>query len=223
MTEPTPGPSVSRQGGWWLVGVSVLGIGVGLYRVMEEPDAAPNLPVATAVAPERPSVAVPPVPGGRTVNVPRPTAGAPITTAAAPDAAAAPASASAPASQAPATKAALDTPAAASLLTVREVDAAVERWRADWASRDPSAYLAHYASGFPERDAFARRKTSLLNRASLIEVQVEDVRTRIEDGRAITRFTQFYRSDSYRSKNLKELVWVQEEGRLRILSEASLR
>ncbi len=221
MTEPTPGPSVSRQGGWWLVGVSVLGIGVGLYRVMEEPDAAPNLPVATAVAPERPSVAVPPVPGGQTVNVPRPTAG--ITTVAAPDAATAPASTSPPASQAPATKAALDTPAAPSLLTVREVDAAVERWRADWASRDPSAYLAHYASSFPERDAFARRKTSLLKRASLIEVQVEDVRTRIEDGRAITRFTQFYRSDSYRSKNLKELVWVQEEGRLRILSEASLR
>ncbi len=187
MTEPTPGPSVSRQGGWWLVGVSVLGIGVGLYRVMQEPDAAPNLPVATAVAPERPSVAVPPVPGGRAVALATP------------------------------------TPTASSLLTVREVDAAVERWRADWASRDPSAYLAHYASNFPERDAFARRKTSLLKRASVIEVQVEDVRTRIEDGRAITRFTQFYRSDSYRSKNLKELVWVQEEGRLRILSEASLR
>jgi hypothetical protein len=221
MTEPTPGPSVSRQGGWWLVGVSVLGIGVGLYRVMEEPDAAPNLPVATAVAPERPSVAVPPVPGGQTVNVPRPTAGAPITTAEA--TAAASASVSPPASQAPATKAVLDTPAASSLLTVREVDAAVERWRADWASRDPVAYLAHYAANFPERDAFARRKTSLLKRASIIEVQVEDVRTRIEDGRAITRFTQFYRSDSYRSKNLKELVWVQEDGRLRILSEASLR
>jgi hypothetical protein len=193
MTEPTPGPSVSRQGGWWLVGVSVLGIGVGLYRVMEEPDAAPNLPVATAVAPERPSVAVPPVPGGQTVKVPKPTAGVPLTTA------------------------------APSPLTVREVDAAVERWRADWASRDPVAYLAHYAADFPERDAFARRKTSLLRRASVIEVQVEDVRTRIEDGRAITRFIQFYRSDSYRSKNLKELVWVQEEGRLRILSEASLR
>lgn len=215
MTEPTPGPSVSRQGGWWLVGVSVLGIGVGLYRVMEEPDAAPNLPVATAVAPERPSVAVPPVP--------KPTAGAPITTAAAPTTAAPQASASPPASQTPAAQAAPNPPAAPSLLTVREVDAAVERWRADWASRDPSAYLAHYASGFPEREAFARRKTSLLKRASVIEVQVEDVRTRIEDGRAITRFTQLYRSDSYRSKNLKELVWVQEEGRLRILSEASLR
>ncbi|MGA1063161.1 MAG: hypothetical protein ACO3TC_02275 [Burkholderiaceae bacterium] len=81
MTESTPGPSVSRQGGWWLVGVSVLGIGVGLYRVMQEPDAAPNLPVATAVAPERPSVAVPPVPGGQ-VNVPKPAAGAPSTSAA---------------------------------------------------------------------------------------------------------------------------------------------
>ncbi len=210
MTEPTPGPSVSRQGGWWLVGVSVLGIGVGLYRVMEEPDAAPNLPVATAVAPERPSVAVPPIPGGRLASTPSPatpppappsTAGSQRATGAAP----------------------LASPAAPNLLTVGQVDAAVERWRADWASRDPNAYLAHYASGFPEREAFARRKTSLLKRASIIEVQLEDVRTRIEDGRAITRFTQFYRSDSYRSKNLKELVWVQEEGHLRILSEASLR
>lgn len=222
MTESTPGPSVSRQGGWWLVGVSVLGIGVGLYRVMQEPDAAPNLPVATAVAPERPSVAVPPVPGGQTVNVARPSVGAP-STAAAPATVASLASATPPASQPPPKKPALNTPAAASLLTVREVDAAVERWRADWASRDPNAYLAHYAANFPEREAFARRKTSLLRRASVIEVQVEDVRTRIEDGRAITRFTQFYRSDSYRSKNLKELVWVEEEGRLRILAEASLR
>lgn len=221
MTESTPGPSVSRQGGWWLVGVSVLGIGVGLYRVMQEPDAAPNLPVATAVAPERPSVAVPPVPGGQ-VNVPKPAAGAPSTSAATATVASL-ASATPTASQPPPKKPALNTPAAASLLTVREVDAAVERWRADWASRDPNAYLAHYAANFPEREAFARRKTSLLRRASVIEVQVEDVRTRIEDGRAITRFTQFYRSDSYRSKNLKELVWVEEEGRLRILAEASLR
>jgi len=205
MTEPTPGPSVSRQGGWWLVGVSVLGIGVGLYRVMEEPDAAPNLPVATAVAPERPSVAVPPVPGGRPASAPGPTSAAVV---AMPPAPAAPSA----------------SPSAGSgLLTISQVDAAVERWRADWASRDPSAYLAHYASNFPERAAFARRKTSLLKRASIIEVQLEDVRTRIEDGRAITRFTQLYRSDSYRSKNLKELVWVQEGGRLRILSEASLQ
>ena len=45
----------------------------------------------------------------------------------------------------------------------------------------------------------------------------------IEDGRGITRFTQFYRSDSYRSKNLKELIWVEQDGQLRILSETAIR
>lgn len=178
MTSPAARPLVSRQGGWWLVGVSVLGIGVGLYRVMHEPQAVPQLPVATAVAPERPNVALPPIPGG------------------------------------------FSTPA---LMTAASLETAVEAWRAAWASRDPAAYLAHYATDFPNRATFARRKSNLLNGASIIEVELASVVVSIENGRGITRFTQLYRSDSHRSKNLKELIWVEQDGQLRILSETAIR
>jgi hypothetical protein len=101
------------------------------------------------------------------------------------------------------------------------VEQATEEWRKSWSARQLDAYLAYYGSAFPNRASFIRRKTSIIQAASSIEVVIDNLKVSVNGNEARVQFRQSYKSDKFQSVDQKELVWVRENGRLVIVAENS--
>ncbi|MDH3525565.1 MAG: L,D-transpeptidase family protein [Acidobacteriota bacterium] len=106
------------------------------------------------------------------------------------------------------------------------VQAAVDRWRADWESRDTERYLSHYGASFRtagmSREAFAAHKRRVNASKSFIAVALDDLAIYGYPGEPATvrvEFTQSYRSDSFRATKKKWQHWRLDDGRWRIVSE----
>lgn len=104
---------------------------------------------------------------------------------------------------------------------------ALESWRAAWAARDVEAYLSAYASEFTPaggltREAWEKRRRTVIGRAADVEVSVESLIVTMEAAdSATTVFTQQYRSASYRDSVTKTLQWKRVDGRWQIISETT--
>jgi len=107
------------------------------------------------------------------------------------------------------------------------VKQALESWRAAWAARDISAYLAAYAPDFTPpngatREAWEKRRRSVIGRASDVEVVVESLVTTMDGAdQATTVFTQQYRSANYRDSVTKTMKWRRVDGRWLIVEETT--
>jgi murein L,D-transpeptidase YafK len=105
---------------------------------------------------------------------------------------------------------------------------ALERWRADWQSRDTERYLAHYAvefrSGKRDREAWAAHKRNVNAAKSWIRValaQVSMLRYPRESDFVAVSFEQDYRSSNLSNTMRKLQYWRKVSGRWRILYEGS--
>lgn len=105
---------------------------------------------------------------------------------------------------------------------------ALERWRADWESRDTERYLAHYADDFragrQDRKAWAAHKRGVNSAKTWIRVTLDEVSMlrypRESDFVAVT-FEQDYRSSNLSNTMRKLQYWKKVDGRWRILYEGA--
>lgn len=105
---------------------------------------------------------------------------------------------------------------------------ALERWRADWESRDTERYLTHYASDFragrQDRKAWAAHKRGVNAAKNWIRVNLAEVSMlrypREADFVAVT-FEQDYRSSNLSNTMRKLQYWKKVDGRWRILYEGA--
>ncbi|HYT48606.1 MAG TPA: L,D-transpeptidase family protein [Burkholderiales bacterium] len=105
---------------------------------------------------------------------------------------------------------------------------ALERWRADWQSRDTERYLEHYSqrfsSGSHDYRAWAAYKRSATSAKRWIEVGLADVamfRHPRELDFVVVSFTQAYRSDRLSNTIRKRQYWIREDGAWKILYEGA--
>jgi murein L,D-transpeptidase YafK len=106
--------------------------------------------------------------------------------------------------------------------------AAIERWRADWESRDTERYLAHYSARFaaPSQDlaAWSAHKRNVNGAKRWIKVGLSRVAMLgypREPDFVVVTFDQDYRSDSLSNVMHKRQYWVKEGGRWKILYEGA--
>jgi murein L,D-transpeptidase YafK len=105
---------------------------------------------------------------------------------------------------------------------------ALERWRADWESRDTERYLAHYAAEFragkQDRRAWAAHKRNVNAAKTWIRValaQVSMLRYPREADFVAVSFEQDYRSSNLSNTMRKLQYWKKVDGRWRILYEGA--
>jgi murein L,D-transpeptidase YafK len=103
----------------------------------------------------------------------------------------------------------------------------LERWKADWESRDTDRYFSHYARDFRvERGGMAAwkaQKRRVNAGKSWIKVGIEDVSLFAYPGAQnlmVVDFSQHYRSNNLSNRTKKRQYWIREDGRWRILHEA---
>ncbi len=108
----------------------------------------------------------------------------------------------------------------------RELEQVVERWRADWESRDSDRYLGHYSesfrSGGMSRSAFAAYKRQVNAGKKYIKVRLEEIGIYGypgESGLVLVDFVQHYESDSFRGTRRKHQYWRREPAGWRIVLE----
>lgn len=112
----------------------------------------------------------------------------------------------------------LATPAPPSL--EQEVQGAFERWLSLWSARQVDPYLAMFDPSFPGWRAYSENRRSRIESARVIEVTGEEVTYRVTaPGEVTVRFVQVYRSDTFNSKDTKELVWRQSPTGPKIIAE----
>jgi murein L,D-transpeptidase YafK len=106
--------------------------------------------------------------------------------------------------------------------------AAVERWRADWESRDTGRYLAHYSERFaaPGQNlaSWSAHKRSVNSAKRWIKVglsKVAMIRYPRERDFVVVTFDQDYRSDGLSNVMHKRQYWIQENGSWKILYEGA--
>ncbi|HSG75198.1 MAG TPA: L,D-transpeptidase family protein [Burkholderiales bacterium] len=105
---------------------------------------------------------------------------------------------------------------------------ALERWRADWESRDTERYLTHYADEFragrQDRKTWAAHKRSVNGAKSWIRVALDKVsmlRYPRESDVVVVTFEQDYRSSNLSNTMRKLQYWKKANGRWRILYEGA--
>jgi murein L,D-transpeptidase YafK len=105
---------------------------------------------------------------------------------------------------------------------------ALERWRADWESRDTERYLTHYAAEFragrQDRNAWAAHKRSVNAAKTWIRVTLAEVsmlRYPREADFVAVSFEQDYRSSNLSNTMRKLQYWKKVDGRWRILYEGA--
>ena len=106
--------------------------------------------------------------------------------------------------------------------------AAVERWRADWQSRNTETYLAHYSERFSagkqDLAAWTQHKRTVNAAKSWIRVELSQLamfRHPRETDFVVVTFHQDYRSSGLSNVMKKRQYWVKEGGRWKILYEGA--
>jgi len=106
-----------------------------------------------------------------------------------------------------------------------ELEAAVEKWRRDWESRDTARYLAHYAPKFRSDDqdlaGWSAHKRQVNAAKEWIKVGLARVAMfqYPREKFVVVTFDQDYRSNNLSNAMRKRQYWTKEDGRWRILYE----
>jgi len=105
--------------------------------------------------------------------------------------------------------------------------AAVEKrfddWKTLWSARKADEFLALFDPDFPDLKAYSINRKARIQAAKFIELKVEQVEfIATEPDRLTVRFVQSYRSDTFQTQGLKELVWVNTPEGPRIIAERAL-
>ena len=105
--------------------------------------------------------------------------------------------------------------------------AAVEKrfddWKTLWSARKADEFLALFDPAFPDLQAYSNNRKARMQAAKFIELKVEQVEfIATEPERLTIRFIQSYQSDTFQTKGLKELVWINTPKGPRIIAERAL-
>jgi murein L,D-transpeptidase YafK len=110
----------------------------------------------------------------------------------------------------------------------QSLNAAIEQWRQDWASRDTERYLGHYSarfrSGTQDLAAWGRHKRGVNAGKKWIQVDVSRLsmlRYPREGDIVVVAFEQGYRSNNLSNVSRKRQYWIRESGHWKILYEGS--
>ncbi len=103
----------------------------------------------------------------------------------------------------------------------------IERWRADWESRDTSRYLQHYSKKFSAGNqdyaAWAKHKQTVNAGKEWIKVGVSGMSMFRSPGQdlVVVSFEQGYRSNNLENSMKKRQYWINESGNWRIVYEGA--
>ena len=110
----------------------------------------------------------------------------------------------------------------------KEIKTAIERWRADWESRDTGRYLSHYSKRFKagnqDFDVFAAQKKQVNASKEWITLKIDNLsvfRNPGKDEVAVVTFEQDYRSNNLDNRMKKRQYWQREDGQWKIIYEGS--
>ncbi len=102
----------------------------------------------------------------------------------------------------------------------------LSNWASAWSGLDAAGYLSFYGSDFepPEglsRNEWEQQRQARINNKNHIDVTLENlaIETDAEGKTAIARFTQHYRSDSFKETTQKTMVLVPQNGQWKIVAE----
>ncbi len=108
--------------------------------------------------------------------------------------------------------------------TADDVARSIEAWVNDWASKDVSAYLAHYAPDFRPANqlgysSWLQQRKERLGRPGEISIQISSPEIKVNGDRATARFVQNYAGGGQRLSEIKTLDLVRSEQRWLIVAE----
>jgi murein L,D-transpeptidase YafK len=110
----------------------------------------------------------------------------------------------------------------------KDFSSQLERWRADWESRDSDRYLGHYSKKFSTAgenfDGWSRQKRQVNAGKAWIKVQLANVSVFRDPGEKnlmVVTFDQHYQSSNLSNVMKKRQYWVNESGRWRIVYEGA--
>ena len=102
----------------------------------------------------------------------------------------------------------------------------IDRWRADWESKDLNRYLGHYSKSFYANGhdfaAWSLHKRQVAAAKSWIKVSISDVSIFRNPGKeplVVVNFNQDYRSSNLSNVMKKRQYWMRESGSWRIVYE----
>jgi len=100
----------------------------------------------------------------------------------------------------------------------------VEKWRRSWEEGDLQVYIGCYHSDFRARgmniQAWRDYKQDLFNRAPERDVQINDIKIKLDGSVASVTFKQSYQTESYKDYGLKTLLLVNYQRNWSILDES---
>lgn len=108
-----------------------------------------------------------------------------------------------------------------------ELDARTQSWAKAWASKDLNAYFGFYSanfkpSGFANVAAWKESRTARINKTGPIAVELSNISSKNLSGGAVeTRFSQNYSSANFKDTSAKSLIWANEGGQWKIVSESN--
>ncbi len=164
--------------------------------------AAPTPPVAAAAPPKAPAAAVAPAPAAAVAPAPAKAAATAVATP----------------PPAPAPKPANDQ---------AEVIAALNAWASAWSKKDTAGYLAAYGRDFKlprgeSRQAWEANRKQRIEAPKRIDVKIEKPEVTFgEDGVAVVKFRQNYKSNIVSARSTKTLVMTRNGGKWQIREERS--
>ena len=104
----------------------------------------------------------------------------------------------------------------------------IEKWRADWASRDTNTYLKHYAHDFFSNDAdfsdWARQKKMVNAGKSWIRVNISNLSVFAYPNQpdlVVVNFEQDYESNNLNNRMKKRQYWMKRDNRWQIVYEGA--
>ena len=104
----------------------------------------------------------------------------------------------------------------------------IEKWRADWASRNTDAYLAHYAEDFSTGSvkfaAFSEQKRLVNSGKTWIKVSLSKISVfpyPSQPGLVVVNFEQDYDSNNLSNHMIKRQYWIKRNDKWKIVYEGS--
>lgn len=108
------------------------------------------------------------------------------------------------------------------------LNAAIERWRADWEGRDHDAYMGHYARNFladgMNLKSWNERKRAVNAGKTWIKLSITNLSMFRYPGKedlVVVTFDQDYKSNNLSNQMKKRMYWVKEGGRWRVVDEGA--
>lgn len=103
---------------------------------------------------------------------------------------------------------------------------AITRWSQTWSARDVPGYLSLYSPDFVppkgmNRQRWAELRGERISGKEKITLTVQNLKVKINESKAVVKFTQVYTDERLRRLDQKTMVWQKSDGQWLIQSETT--